>query len=240
MRYQVVIGLNDSRIPKDKNRMILSFFKHHLQNSDEEFFNKLYNTKEAFRKNFTFSLYMQDSKFERDCIIVPNQKIYLSFSTYDLLTGIQFYNAMIKGRKKEYTYMNTVLKIERVELKKEQVIRENKAALKTLSPIVIREHNEENNKDWFHNIETERGKQLFIENMKYQILDSLDDAKYDIDEIEVEVLKNKEVKVKHYNIEILSNICTFEIKAKSYIIDYIYKSGIGSFKSAGFGMLTKV
>ena len=62
----------------------------------------------------------------------------------------------------------------------------------------------------------------------------------DINEVEFEVLANKEVKVKHYGIEVLANICKLKFKAKPYILDYLYKAGIGSQRSTGFGMIDLV
>ena len=38
MRYQIVISLDSDEIPKDKNRMFLSFLKHHIAENDKRFF----------------------------------------------------------------------------------------------------------------------------------------------------------------------------------------------------------
>ncbi|MGI6588104.1 MAG: CRISPR-associated endoribonuclease Cas6 [Peptococcia bacterium] len=61
-----------------------------------------------------------------------------------------------------------------------------------------------------------------------------------MEEVEFEVLDNKEVKVKNYDIEVLANICYLKIRGKSYILDYLYKAGIGSQRSTGFGMVDLV
>lgn len=240
MRYQVLISLDRDEIPKDKNRMLLSFMKHHLEESDESFFESLYVEGETKRKDFTFSLYMENCEFLRETIKIPGKRLFLNFSTYDLLTGIQFYNAMIRGRKKEYSYKGITMKLERIELKREVTFRENKATFKALSPCVVREHNKETNRDWFYSLDSEKGKELFVQNLKYQLLESIPEAKYDVNEIEISIIKNKEIKVKHYGIEVLSNLCVFEMKAKPYILDYFYKAGAGSLKSTGFSMLATV
>ena len=41
MRYQIVISLDSDEIPKDKNRMFLSFLKHHIAENDKRFFEKI-------------------------------------------------------------------------------------------------------------------------------------------------------------------------------------------------------
>ena len=125
------------------------------------------------------------------------------------------------------------MKIEKIELKKEKPFMDKTVIFKSLSPCVVREHNDETNRDWFHSLDTDRGKTLFIENLKYQVLESIEDSTYDLEDIKISIIKNKEVKVKHYGIEVLANICVFEMEAKAYILEYFYKAGIGSFKSTG-------
>ena len=60
---------------------------------------------------------------------------------------------------------------------------------------------------------------------------------YDFKDLKITILKNKIVKVKNYNIVIPSNISILEIQSKPYILDYLYKSGIGSKNAQGFGMV---
>jgi CRISPR-associated endoribonuclease Cas6 len=123
----------------------------------------------------------------------------------------------------------------------EKVITNDYATYRSMSPVVVREHKGDNDKTWYHSLNEEKGREIFMKNLKYQLLDTFgEERKLDIDEIEFQVIGNKEVKVKHYGIEVLSNICKLRICAKPYILDYLYKSGIGSRKSSGFGMLDLV
>lgn len=239
MRYGVMISLDKDEIPKDKNRMILSYIKHHLNALDNDFFESLYADGETNRKDFTFSLYMGDCEFKRDVIKIPKKQIYLNFSTYNLLAAIEFYNAITRGLNKKYIYKGIGMTAEKIQPKQEVIFKEDKAIFKTLSPCVVRQHNQITNKDWFHSLDTDKGQKIFLENLKYQLLNSIAESEYDIDDIEISVIKNKEVKVKHYDIEVLSNLCVFEMHAKPYILDYFYNAGVGSFKSTGFGMLSK-
>ncbi len=240
MRYKISIAIGpEDTIPKDKNRMVLSFLKHALAESDGNFYDKTYVKGLGARKDFTYSLYMKDAKFLRDTIVVPDRRLILNFSCNDMMMGIQFYNAMIKSVRKEYVYQGEFkLHTERVELAREEIFTSDTAIFKTMSPIVIREHDKSKNKDWFYSIDEDKGRAIFLENLKYQIVNSIPEAAYDIENIEVRIIKNKTVKVKHYGIEILSNICKMEMKAKPYILEYLYKAGIGSMKNTGFGLLT--
>lgn len=240
MRYQIVISLDSDEIPKDKNRMFLSFIKHHIAENDKRFFESLYIKGETNRKDFTFSLYMPECEFLRETIRIPNKRICLNFSTHDLSMGIQFYNAMINGRGREYSYKGITMKIEKIELKQEKTFMIKSATFKSLSPCVIREHDGKTNKDWFYSLDSKKGRTLFVENARGQILESIKDSSYDLADIRISLIKNKEVTVKHYGIEVLANICMFKMEAKPYILEYFYKAGIGSFKSTGFGMLSSL
>ncbi len=238
MRYRIGIILDKSEIPKDKNRMILSFWKHCLAESDENYFDELYVKGMGERKDFAFSIYMKDAKFLRETISVPDKRLILNFSTYDILTGIKFYNAMNKSRGRKFLYKDEIsMQVESITLIREKLLTSNKLVFKTLSPIVVREHFKEENRDYFHSLMTEKGKALFLENLKYQLISSIPEAIYDVKEIEIKIKSNKEVKVWHYGIQVLSNLSIFEIEAAPYILEYMYKAGVGSMKTTGFGLI---
>ena len=126
-------------------------------------------------------------------------------------------------------------------MNKERLIINNYAVYSSMSPIVVREHTGDNKKTWYYSLNEEKGREIFKKNLKYQLLERFsEEGILDIEEVDFQVLGNKEVKVKHYGIEVLSNICKVKVQAKPYIVDYIYKSGVGSRKSVGFGMLDLV
>lgn len=238
MRFSVELSLENDKIPKDKNRLILSLLKEMYSTYDSEYYEKLYKETPNKIKNFTFSLYLGNCKFLKEEILIPNKKIILNFSAYDYEDAIMFYNSFLAYKGKEHKISNNVLTIGKIRLDKEKPIYEDEVIFKTKSPIVVRKHKSDNKKTWYHSLESDAGQDIFIHNLRFQLLDYFgQDRSLDIEEIKFEVLKNKEVKIKHYGIEILSNICTLELKGKPYLLDYIYKAGLGSKKSGGFGML---
>ncbi|MCR2045101.1 CRISPR-associated endoribonuclease Cas6 [Anaerosalibacter massiliensis] len=241
MRFNVELLLENEIIPKDKNRIILSLMKHNFNSYDKDYFIELYKQIPNKKKTFTFALYMGNCKFLREEIVIPEKKIILNFSTYDMKDGIMFYNSFLKNKGLEYPIKNNTIKVNKINLNKEKTITENEVIYKTLSPISVREHCGDNKKTWYHSLKDLKGQEVFINNLKYQLKSEFgEDRILDIEEIEFEVLGNKEVKVKNYGIEVLSNICRLKIKAKPYILDYLYKAGIGSQKSTGFGMVDLV
>lgn len=237
MRFKIEIELDKEEIPKDKNRIFISLFKTILKESDKQTYYKLYDVGKTYRKDFTFSLNMPNCIFNKETITIPDKKVGLYFSTSDLSLGISFYNAYIKFIGKEVDYKDIKLKIVNISLINDRVFVSDSAVFRTSSPIVVREHDRDNNKDWYHDLSSLEGFNLFLKSLKDQILESLPESKYDLGDLEVEVLSNKTVKVKHYGIEVLSNLSRLNIKSKPYILNYIYNSGILSFKNSGFGML---
>ena len=241
MRFNVELALSNENIPKDKNRIILSLLKHIYESYDKEYYRSLYEDEENKKKPFTFSIYMPNCTFTREEIIIPEKKIIWNFSTSDMKGGIIFYNAILANKGKSYDIKNNSITINKINMNKEKVITNNYAVYSTMSPIVVRQHRGDNKKTWYYSLNEEKGKEIFKENLKYQLLDNFgEERKLDIEEVDFEVLRNKEVKVKHYGIEVLSNICRIKVQAKPYILDYLYRSGIGSRKSGGFGMLDLV
>ena len=107
-----------------------------------------------------------------------------------------------------------------------------------MSPISVREHFGDNKQTWYHSLNEEAGQEIFLNNLKYQLKNEYgEDKALDIKEVQFEVIANKVVKVKNYGIEVVGNICHIKIYAKPYILDYLYKAGIGSQRSTGFGMV---
>lgn len=238
MRFNVEIELEKDTLPKDKNRLFLSFFKYIFKSYDENYFNNIYVDNFNRAKDFTWSLYMPDCKFLREDIIIPNKILILNYSTSSIEDGIIFYNSILNNINKPYNIKNNSIIVKKINMVTERIIKSNIINFKTMSPIVVREHGGDNTKTWYYDLNDEKGRELFINNLKYQLLNKFGESrKLDIEEIEFKLINNKTVKVKNYDIEVLGNICKFTLIGKSYLLDYLYKSGIGSKKSSGFGMV---
>lgn len=238
MRFSVELLLEGEVIPKDKNRIILSLLKHNYSSYDKKYYHELYEEVPNKMKSYTFAVYMGQCQFLKENILVPNKKIILNFSTYDVKDGIMFYNATLKNKGVKFPIKDNSLIINRINLVREKAIIDDEVIFKTLSPVSVREHYGNNKATWYHSLNNEKGQEIFIDNLKYQLLSHFGEERIlDIEEVDFEVLMNKEVKVKHYGIEVLANICKLKIKAKPYILNFLYKGGIGSQRSAGFGMV---
>jgi CRISPR-associated endoribonuclease Cas6 len=241
MRFSVELLLDNEKIPKDKNRMIISLLKHNYSSYDKDYYYELYEKHPNKMKSYTFALYMGRCQFLREDILIPEKRIILNFSTCDVKDGIMFYNSILKNKGIKYPINGNSLTINRIRLVKERPVIEDEVIFKTLSPISVREHKGDNKTTWYHSLNDEKGQEVFMNNLRYQILNYFGEERMlDVEEVEFQVLTNREVKVKHYGIEVLANICKLKIKAKPYILDFLYRAGIGSQRSSGFGMVDLV
>ncbi|MFA5524653.1 MAG: CRISPR-associated endoribonuclease Cas6 [Tissierellales bacterium] len=239
MRFNVELLLENEIVPKDKNRIILSILKNCFSTYSKEYYNSLYEETKNKAKDFTFSLFMNNCKFLKEEINVPDKKIYLNFSTYNYEDGIMFYNSFLTSKGKNFPVKNNSITIGKINLRREKTIFSNEVVFKTMSPIVVREHNGDNNKTWYHSLSSQKGQIVFMENLRYQLKEAFGErVEFDFKDINVDIsIDNREVKIKNYGIEVLSNIAKIRIQAQPYILDYLYKAGIGSKRGSGFGMV---
>lgn len=248
MRFKVEIVLNEERIAKDKNRLFMSLMKHCFENESATYFNQMYKQEQNKTKPFSFSLYMGKCVFERETIRIKDRQVTLFFTTYDIETGIIFYNGMLKKCGQPYTVKGFTMTISQIRLITEKALTSNRVVFKTMSPLVIRDHHHDNHKTWYYDLvdETEDGqrlvnqqaKTLLVDNLRLQLEDQFGQpASQDVEVLAVQIEASKSVRVKHYGIDIVSNLCQLAIEGEPYLLDYIYKAGIGSRRSQGFGML---
>ena len=236
MRFLVELSLENNHLDKDKNRIIISLLKSCFETYSPDYLQELYNKPRT--KDFAFSLFLgTDAKFDREYIIIPSKKILLNFSAYESYDGIMFYNSILNNVSKSFKYKDTQLKIEKIILKKEKPILTEKVIFKILSPIISRNHDGDNKTTWYYPLSEENGQEIFLRNFRIRLIDRFGDAcKYDLEDLKFN-FNTKTVKVKNYSIEVLGNIGTIEVTAKPYILEYIYKAGVGSKNGSGFGMV---
>ena len=226
MRFDVNITLSDKEIPKDKSRMFLSFIKHNLSKNNKNRFEELYGKGITNRKLFAMATYLPGAIFNKNTITIPNKKIKLTISVVDMELGVEIFNSMMGSVNNTYRYKDCELTTTSVKLLREKRIENSTEIFKTLSPIVIRDH-----------LSDPKGQEIFVRNLKYQLEEELPESKYFLDELEVEVLKNKKTVAQNYGINVQCNLSVLKINAKSGVLEHIYKSGVGSYKSQGFGLL---
>lgn len=236
MRLEIECNLEESIVSTSYNRKILSFFKKSLELYDKELEKKYYE--ESCEKDMSFSCFFPIEKIEKDRIYLKEKKFKIFMTFNSIIDGIHFYNSFMNAKNKNESFLFYENKFNIVNILKlnEKKILGEIAIFQILSPIVIREKIDRGN-DWYHTLD-EKG----IKILKKNILKSLENkfSKEDLSNLEIIPIDIKKVIVNFYNIKFPTTKGIFAIKGKKEILEYFYKSGFGSKKSSGFGMLELV
>ena len=239
MRFSIVFEIEKKEIPIDYRRKFISFLKKIFSEYDKTVYDKFYKNRDNIQKSYTFSVYLGQCQMSGDKIILKDNKVILNFSTYDTETGLHFYNAALGSKCEKFHIGNdNFLSLKKVNLIREKVIKGDRAVFKTFSPVIIREHMKQGNRDNFYTVEDDQAVEVLKSNLKHQLKGVFDfDVDKDIDGLEINDIDTKMALIKNYELTIPCTLGVFEIKGENYLLDYFYKAGFSSKKSAGFGML---
>ena len=137
MRLQV--DFKTDRFPIAYNILVVSLIKEALKKSNEEYFKELFQygeKKNKKSKNYCFSVYVKDFSIEGEEFIVKD-KILINFSSPDVEFIVNLYNGLLKIT--ELKYSQYTLKRNRITKIKEKNINNDIAIFKTLSPMYIKD-----------------------------------------------------------------------------------------------------
>ncbi|AQR96108.1 CRISPR-associated endoribonuclease Cas6 [Clostridium saccharoperbutylacetonicum] len=240
MRFKIEIQLENEQLSLDYRPAIISMFKHCLTvYEDGKHFDNYYEV--GKEKPFTFAVGIPSSKFTKEMILVPNRKINITFSTGDIGTGIVFFNALLMQKNKSYplAYENAMI-IKNISIEKEYAITTDTINVTFKSPLCVREHNKENNKDIYYSYEKDGFNESFNKVLKLQIANSNNLPEAILEGFSIIPISCKKTVIRHHSQFIESTIGIFKLTGNIALLSYLYTNGIGSRKSSGFGMFEVV
>ncbi len=233
MRYKLFFSLENEVMPIDYRKNIISFIKLSLQNYDELFFEKYYFQKDTIIKPYSFSVFFRQAKIQADKILVHSKYMEMNITIEDYETAIIMYNAFNHQRNKKISINQNSLTLNNITLVPEKEINDSKCIIKFQSPLCVRLR--ENNKDFYYSYEHENFEDILKLNIRNQL--SITNFQKDIvDTFKINPINAKKVVVKFYEKSIECSVGTFELAGNPNLLNYLYKVGIGSKHSAGFGM----
>lgn len=251
MRIKLHFELENNIIPKDYRILILSFIKNNLEKNFNESYKEIYGEKPTV-KFFTFSVYLPKPKIEKEKIELDRNYFNVLFSIYDNKQFIEFYNSFnsminkkIDNKENEkyfYPLKDNKMRLKNITMLNEKIISSNRAIIKFLSPLVLRKHEEIaiNEKRKGKDIYLDFNDSDFNEQINYSFSRLIRDLK--LNEV------NSNIKLKPYNnlarktvvsfknILINSSIGEYILEGDRELLNILYKTGIGSRRSEGFGM----
>ena len=251
MRIKLHFELENNIIPKDYRILILSFIKNNLEKNFNESYKEIYGEKPTV-KFFTFSVYLPKPKIEKEKIELDRNYFNVLFSIYDNKQFIEFYNSfnsMInkkidnkENEKYSYPLKNNKMELKNITMVNEKNIMSNRVRIKFLSPLVLRNHKEKiiNKKRKGKDIYFDFNDSDFNEQINYSVSRLIKDLKLNgvNSNIKLKPYNNlaRKTVVSFKNILINSSIGEYILEGDSELLNILYKTGIGSRRSEGFGM----
>lgn len=235
MKILLQFKLKNNKLPIDYRRVILSFFKKALSEiADGKYYEKYYFKPE--RRNFSFAVNLPNPKFSKSEITLGNNEFRITFSTSDKMTGFVFMSAFIKQKGNNFSApLGNVFILTNITQIGDKTASSSTALVKMLSPLCIREHSRDENKNSYYSVASESFEIKANKIIQEQLIESgFDDER--VKGFSIKPLNSKKTVVFHYGNYIECSLGEFVLNGDKAIINYLLQSGIGSRKSAGFGL----
>ena len=233
MRMKLYFTLENEKMPIDYRRSIISFIKLSLSEYSEKVFKKYYNQKDNIIKPYAFSVFFIQPEFCEKEIILNNKQFEMNMTIESYETAINMYNAFNHQKNKKFSINQNSWVLQNIVLIPEKEITEDIAIIKFQSPLCVRERAE--NKDYYYSYENEKFEDVLKINIKEQL--KITDFPVEIvDTLKMTPITPKKVIIKFYEKQIECSAGTFKLEGNKELLNYLYKAGIGSKHSAGFGM----
>lgn len=236
MRIKIECTLKENIVTISYNRKILSFIKKSLELYDKDIEKNYYD--QPKEKDMSFACYFPIEKIENNKIYLKENTFKIFFTFNSVVDGIHYYNSFVnsKNKKIEFKINENTFIVTKITKLQEKTIKDNTAIFQTLSPVVIKEK-VTREKEWFHILD-ERGIKVLKKNIIYSLKEKFTDNK--LENLEIIPIDIQKTIINFYDIKFPGTKGIFAIKGDKEILEYFYKSGIGSKKSSGFGMLELV
>ena len=233
MRIKLYFTLENEKIPIDYRRSIISFIKLSISEYSENEFKKYYNQKDNIIKPYAFSIFFGQPKINGQEIILEDKRFEMNMTIENYETAITMYNSFNHQKNKKFSINQNSWILQNIVLIPEKEIKENKIVIKFQSPLCVRYREE--NKDYYYSFENEKFEKTLKMNIKEQ-LKIADISVSTVDTLKIIPIKAKKVIIKFYEKKIECSTGIFELDGDTKLLNYLYKAGVGSKHSAGFGM----
>lgn len=279
MRFRIPIKLipennlenNMTRItiPINYDAMLLHLIKAGLNEFDPKLFKRLYPENTNTEKIYSTSVYFPKAKFTKNTIILNKDaeiKLFLSVENMEL--GLKFYNIFMKmnlfklsnedSHKKKYKELfsvtvngqNLIANFYEPQLINVKPITQNKVMFKTMSPLVLRDRNEDSEKIHFISCSTDNVVDLAnynraLRNNVFRKLLYVPEAKHPELELLVSGLTlipihMKKVVRKSYDIKIEATKGIFWLRGDPALLTFLESIGLGEYTGSFNGMISRV
>lgn len=233
--YQIRLNftLAEPFLPKEIERLIVSFLKAAAQKEGQEFFNSMFDKTRSIAKTFCFSYHLAHPEFCEDKILLGATNFSVFFSDADLEELFQFYNGFLKLKNEPYPMKGNTMELNYVAMKKMKEIEDDIVVIKMLSPLIVREHDSVTNQDRYLLYSDADFSETLKQNTEAQLAKwglPLSTAGFSITPI-----KAKKVVIPNFGQKIDGNLGVFKLTGKPALLNFLYQAGLGSRRNEGRG-----
>lgn len=230
---KLTFKLDKAQLPRETEKLILSFIKKTVEKADTDFFAELFQANSSVMKSYCFSSYLPGAEFKKDKIILSDTYFNILFSDYNFNKLIFFYNAFLDMKHEKYPIKDNFMYLTYVSMQKLNEISDNTLVIKMLSPLMVRKHDMNTNKDRYLVYSDEDFSDTLKANLIWQIKNS--DLVIDASDFSIEPVKCRKVVVSTFGKLQNASIGVFKIHGNPKLLNFLYMSGLGSRRSEGRG-----
>ena len=225
--------LEKPELPVEYERVVVSFLKAASSNYSKEMFERLYDKSKSIIKTFTYSVYLPGAFFDKNVIRLGEKRFKIFFSDADMRQTIEWFNSFQLMRMKKYPLNNNSMQLISVKSQNRKDIVDSELVIKMQSPLIVRQHNSDTNRDEYYTYDSKE----FADKVKENVSVFLQRVNIDVsmDGFSLLPVKGKKVVVNCFGRKIDANIGIYKITGNPELLNILYQSGIGSRRSEGHG-----
>lgn len=237
MKYIVKLELKNPVIKSDYRRIIISFFKKAISSyMDGYFYDELYQSG-AKKKSFVWSIAFNKPVFKGEKMELEGNEVNMTLKFEEQQTALIYYSSLLIMKNKAFPIGdNNEISLKSIKMISEKDIAEDYAGFKVLSPICLKCHSRENKKDRYLTVEDGD----FAVELERKLKEDIQHMDEEIDNLKFDLSSLKKIIVPVYGIKIPVTIGKFIVSGDRRILNHILKTGLGSKRNSGFGLVEQV
>lgn len=236
MRFDLEFELKNNELPLEYNRCFISFLKKTIQSVDPKAYESLYGSYEPKLKPYTFSLYLPNRKVEGEGLKLGSQRVKMTFSCSDMGLAINFLNGFTEQKNKVFLLPDgNLMTLVRFTTNMHPIVTDGEVVIRFLSPLLVLKRKAIQRKNYYLTWENEDFIHQLKENLEYQ-LKELSLGHLEVANFNLIPLRPKQIGQRVFGQLVLGNSGVYRLKGSPQLIQFLLEAGIGSRRSAGFGL----
>lgn len=232
-QYKLTFALEKNRLPREMDRLVVSFLKASAQACSQDFYERLYDKSKSIIKSYTFSYYLPGAQFRKEEIELEGKTFSLFFSDADQQELLLFFNGFQLMKSKKYPMNENSMTLVSIRMQPLSEIREREIVVRMQSPLLVRNHNSESNTDIYYTCESDEFERALRENINIYLSRMGVDAV--ADDFSIQTIKGKKVVVPIFGRNTDATLGIFKITGSCQLLNLLYQAGMGVRRSEGHG-----